>query len=202
MTEEKTNLFPEGISLVLASASPRRKALLEEHKIPFRAVTADAEEISVPGDGESTAKRNALAKAEKVFSLLRERGEAQGIVVLGADTVIEAEGRVLGKPLDIPDAERMLSSLAGKTHKVITGMALVSARRKEVFAETTCVTFRSLSLSEIRSYMEKVHVLDKAGAYGAQEHGEMLIEKMEGSMENVVGLPVEAVVTALSAGVW
>lgn len=202
MTEEKIALFPKGITLVLASASPRRKALLEEHKIPFSVVTADAEETSIPGDGEGTAKRNALAKAEKVFELLRNRGEAQNVVVLGADTVIAADGKVLGKPSSLSDAERMLSSLAGKTHKVITGMALVSSRGRKVFAETTFVTFRPLTLPQIRSYMEKVNVLDKAGAYGAQEHGEMLIEKMEGSMENVVGLPVQAVLAALSSGVW
>ncbi|MBP5181552.1 MAG: Maf family protein, partial [Lentisphaeria bacterium] len=139
---------------------------------------------------------------EKVFELLRNRGEAQNVVVLGADTVIAADGKVLGKPSSLSDAERMLSSLAGKTHKVITGMALVSSRGRKVFAETTFVTFRPLTLPQIRSYMEKVNVLDKAGAYGAQEHGEMLIEKMEGSMENVVGLPVQAVLQALSSGVW
>lgn len=187
-------------TLVLASASPRRKALLEEYQIPFQILTAEAEEISIAGDGEKTVKLNACAKAEKVFSLLKEKmppGAAEKYIVLGADTVIEEDGKVLGKPSSPEDAEKMLLSLAGKTHKVITGAALLSSHKKVVFAETTFVTFRALSLSDIRSYMEKVFVLDKAGAYAAQEHGEMIIEKMEGSMENVVGLPVQKILKKL-----
>lgn len=187
------------LTLILASNSPRRKELLEQYKIPFQVLTAETCEINMEADGEGTAKYNACAKAEKVFSLLQER-EGENIekyLVLGADTVIEAESKVLGKPSNIPDAEKMLLSLAGKTHKVITGTALIAAHRKVVFAETSLVTFKSLTLAEVRAYMEKVYVLDKAGAYAAQEHGEMIIKEIRGSMENVIGLPVQEVLEEL-----
>lgn len=187
------------LTLILASNSPRRKELLEQYKIPFQVLTAETCEINMEADGEGTAKYNACAKAEKVFSLLQER-EGENIekyLVLGADTVIEAENTVLGKPSNIPDAEKMLLSLAGKTHKVITGTALIATHRKVVFAETSFVTFKSLSLAEVRAYMEKVYVLDKAGAYAAQDHGEMIIKEIRGSMENVIGLPVQQVLEEL-----
>ncbi len=192
-----------GFALALASNSPRRRSLLAEYPVPFRVVTGNAGETSFPGDGEKTVKYNAYAKAEKVFSMLRENGDNGGknCIVLGADTVIESEGKVLGKPSDTADAEKMLLSLAGKTHKVITGVALISDHKETVFAETTFVTFRSLTLEDVRSYMEKVFVLDKAGAYAAQEHGEMILEKTEGSMDNVIGLPVVRVVEEL-LGRW
>ncbi len=184
--------------IVLASASPRRKALLEEYGIKFRIITAFAEEVIIPGNGGETVLCNARAKAESVFAFLREKeGEKDAYLVLGADTVIEADGKVLGKPQDIADAEKMLLSLSGKTHKVITGTALISPEKRKVFAVTTFVTFRSLTLDDVRSYMKKVSVLDKAGAYAAQEHGEMIIEKMDGSMENVVGLPVAEILEEL-----
>lgn len=192
----------KNFDLVLASASPRRKALLEEYGVDFRIAAADAEEISIPENGVETVKANALAKAEKVFDLLRAKEDEEGdlsrtLLVLGADTVIESGNRVLGKPSGISDAENMLLSLSGKTHKVITGVALLSPQKRKVFAVTTFVTFRKLSPENIRSYMSKVFVLDKAGAYAAQEHGDMIIEKMEGSMENVVGLPVAEILEEL-----
>ena len=192
-----------GLSLILASNSPRRRSLLAEYPVPFQVVTGDAKEIFCPGHGERTVKCNAYAKAEKVFSMLRENADNAGekYIVLGADTVIESEGKVLGKPSDIPDAEKMLLSLAGKTHKVITGVALISEHKETVFAETTFVSFRSLTLEEVRSYMEKVFVLDKAGAYAAQEHGEMILEKIDGSIDNVIGLPVTRVMEEL-LGKW
>lgn len=203
--DKRIKTVPEekGYTLILASSSPRRKTLLQEYGLSFRILTAPAEEISIAGDGEGTVKRNAYHKAEKVLSLLRENSPAEyeKSIVIGADTVIEASGKVLGKPSDKTHAEEMLLSLAGRTHKVITGVALLSAHREVIFAVTTFVTFHPLSLPEIRSYMEKVHVLDKAGAYAAQEHGEMIIEKMDGSMENVVGLPVQEILEELQ-GRW
>lgn len=192
-----------GITLILASNSPRRRTLLAEYPVPFQSVIGDAGEKVFPGDGEKTAKSNAYAKAEKVFAMLREKGDNGGknCIVLGADTVIESEGRVLGKPSDTAEAEKMLLSLAGKTHKVITGIALISEHKETVFAESTFVTFLPLTPEDVRSYMEKVFVLDKAGAYAAQEHGEMILEKIDGSMDNVVGLPVARVVEEL-LGKW
>jgi len=120
-------------------------------------------------------------------------------LVLGADTLVTLETRLFGKPSDLKDAQRMLRELQGKTHEVITGVCLMHLRSHTVktFVETTWVTFKRLSAEEIRRYVTKAKTLDKAGAYGIQEFGEMLVDRVDGSFNNVVGLPTESLQRAL-----
>lgn len=173
---------------VLASASPRRHELLREAGIPFQVFVPEVEEIVRTGAFyRSTALENALAKAEGAARVFPES------VVIGADTVIELDGEVLGKPRNEQDAFQMLRCLSGRTHEVITGVAVLvkTANIRILFADVAKVTFKILSDETIHSYMKRVHVLDKAGAYGIQECGDMLLECLEGSVNNVIGLPVE-----------
>lgn len=120
-------------------------------------------------------------------------------VVLGADTLVWLDGDVLGKPQNPAEAARMLSRLSGRAHEVCTGVSLLrlSPHKQVEFHETTRVRFRKLSPGTIADYLAKVDVLDKAGSYALQEHGEMLVEAVEGSRSNVVGLPVERTLAAL-----
>ena len=133
------------------------------------------------------ALENALRKAEEVAARFPED------LVIGADTVIEFENRILGKPENMDDAFRMLSIFSGKTHCVTTGCAIICHSRsiRIRFAETSRVTFKSLDAETIRRYLSLVPVLDKAGAYAIQDHGEMLIESLEGSLDNVIGFPTD-----------
>lgn len=172
--------------VVLASASPRRRELLAELGIPFRVETAAVQEITA-ADAEETVRRNAELKASAVASGFPES------LVIGADTVVECGGRIFGKPSDAADAAAMLRSLSGREHRVLTGVSLCLEQRglHLTFAEITHVVFRTLPDAVIRQYMELVPVLDKAGAYAIQEHGELLLERLDGSLSNVIGLPLE-----------
>lgn len=174
------------MNLILASASPRRRELLATLGIPFSVRTSTAEELR-EGPWMMLALENALRKAEEVAARFPED------LVIGADTVIEFENRILGKPENMDDAFRMLSIFSGKTHYVTTGCAIICHSRsiRIRFAETSRVTFKSLDAETIRRYLSLVPVLDKAGAYAIQDHGEMLIESLEGSLDNVIGFPTE-----------
>jgi septum formation protein len=112
-------------------------------------------------------------------------------LVLGADTLVALEGKVYGKPRDLEEARQMLTELAGHKHTVITGVCLIGPAKKSIFHDLTEVEFKPFDASVITAYLEAVPVLDKAGAYGIQDRGEMLIEKISGSYSNVMGLPVE-----------
>ncbi len=174
------------MNLILASASPRRRELLATLGIPFSVRTSTAEELR-EGPWMMLALENALRKAEEVAARFPED------LVIGADTVIEFENRILGKPENMDDAFRMLSIFSGKTHCVTTGCAIICHSRsiRIRFAETSRVTFKSLDAETIRRYLSLVPVLDKAGAYAIQDHGEMLIESLEGSLDNVIGFPTD-----------
>lgn len=130
---------------------------------------------------------NARLKASAVSRLHPES------VVIGADTLVFLDGDPLGKPADLDEAAAMLRKLVGRTHQVCTGVCFARGRPSGIatFHELTAVTFRALSSMEIDAYLEKVDPLDKAGAYAAQEHGNLIIERVEGSWTNVVGLPME-----------
>ena len=121
--------------------------------------------------------------------------------MLGADTLVFLGGEILGKPADFADAERMLASLQGRTHQVVTGVSLIHwrGRRERLFAVSTNVTFHPLTAKRIREYLSKVNPLDKAGAYAIQERGEMIVSKISGSHSNVVGLPLEQLRAELAA---
>ncbi len=175
--------------IVLASGSPRRRELLQSAGIPFEVMTADVEEARIEGEPpEQMVQRLATLKAKAVAARCPER------VVLGADTVVVLNGQTLGKPRDLDDARRMLSMLSGRTHRVLTGVTIVfpNATSARWCCETS-VTFKTLASADIEMYLSLVNVLDKAGAYAVQSHGELLVEKVDGLLSNVIGLPVEEV---------
>ncbi|MBE2178863.1 MAG: septum formation protein Maf [Chthoniobacterales bacterium] len=180
--------------MVLASASPRRRELLQSAGIDFVAVPAGGAEIDDASLGcTGLVMANARAKALEVASA-RPRE-----IVLGADTLVWLDGRPLGKPADLDSARDMLAALSGRIHEVVTGVHVVrlDPLRQIEFHETTRVRFRMLDDAVIGDYLARVDVLDKAGAYALQEHGGMLVESVEGSRSNVVGLPLERTLAAL-----
>lgn len=179
--------------LILASGSPRRKELLARTGRTFRVVVSDADEIA-PKDMApvDVAMHNARAKALAVAS-----GQPASATVIGADTIVVLDGRVFGKPLDERDAHRMLRELSGKTHQVITGVALAHEGQCETFTEVTDVCFRELSDEEITVYVTTGEPLDKAGAYGIQGAAGAFVDHIEGDYDNVVGLPVARLERAL-----
>lgn len=181
--------------LVLASRSPRRRELLLAAGLDnVTVVPSAAAESGDPSSGlASLVLHNARMKAAEVAPRHPES------VVLGADTLVWLDGDVLGKPQNPAEAARMLSRLSGRAHEVCTGVSLLrlSPHKQVEFHETTRVRFRKLSPGTIADYLAKVDVLDKAGSYALQEHGEMLVEAVEGSRSNVVGLPVERTLAAL-----
>jgi septum formation protein len=186
--------------ILLASASPRRESLLREMGLRFTVVQpAGVTEATGGFAPEVLVMRNAQAKARAVAGRRREA------LVIGADTEVVLDGVVFGKPADLPAAEAMLGRLAGRVHDVWTGVCLIhSALDTEItFAERTRVWMRPLTAAQIRDYFSKVNPLDKAGAYGAQEFGELIIERVEGSFSNVMGLPVERLrATFEKLGMW
>ncbi len=176
-------------TLVLASASPRRREILSAAGYGHVVRPADIDESVF--DGIKPQLMVQLLAAGKAAAAVENAGEW----ILGADTVVASEGKVLGKPANEDDAFRMLSMLSGKTHYVYTGVALLCADdgRMRTLCEETAVTFRKLSEEEIRAYIETGEPMDKAGAYGIQGKGGTLVEKTEGDFQNVVGLPLTAV---------
>lgn len=180
--------------LVLASASPRRRRLLAWLAVPYATETADVDEEPLPGE-EAPALVARLARAKAVAVATR----CPDAWVLGCDTVVEIDGTVLGKPADRAEAETMLARLAGREHIVATGVALLApggaVRSTDVVL--TRVRFRSLDGAAIRSYVASGEADDKAGAYAIQGHGAGLIERIEGSFTNVIGLPLTEVGRAL-----
>jgi len=174
--------------LILASASPRRRELLRMLGLDFEILVSNAEESK----GELPD-----SPGEQVMELAaRKAGEIAGLhpdaLVIAADTIVVAEKQILGKPGDEEDARRMLSFLSGRWHEVYTGVALVKAAEKKrlVDYERTRVKFRPLSREEIDRYIRSGEPMDKAGAYGIQGLGAVLVERIEGCYFNVVGLPL------------
>lgn len=182
--------------VILASASPRRADLLKLLKVDFQIVPSDADEaahehLSPLEICQLNAHRKARAVAKKIPDAL----------VLGADTLVFLDNEILGKPRSLQEAGRMISRLQGRTHQVVTGVSLIHLRshRERIFAVSTDVLFHPLDRVQIRSYLDKIHPLDKAGAYAIQEFGERIISEISGSYSNVVGLPVERLREELSA---
>ena len=175
---------------ILASGSPRRKRLLEDAGLAFDVVEApqDVEEEVAPGlEAEAGAMRRAQAKAGYVARLNPDA------FVLGADTVVVLDGEILGKPSSADDASRMLGLLSGRTHEVITAFTLLGAGSRQEEAVATKVSFRLLDEETIERYVESGEPMDKAGAYAIQGLGGSLVDRVEGSYTNVVGLPVAEV---------
>ena len=187
--------------LVLASASPRRRELLTQAGFRFDISPAHIPEDVSPGeDPIAYVTRLAREKAEAVYRALADQHAACGpVAVLGADTTVTIDGEILAKPEDAADAARMLRRLSGRTHRVITGVAVVTAARTEVAAEVTAVKFLSVNDEEIAAYVATGEPMDKAGAYAIQGHAAIWIPRIEGCYFNVVGLPLALVSQMLQA---
>jgi septum formation protein len=162
--------------LVLASTSPQRRAILEQLAIPFEVVEPAFTETP---DGDPL--EHAAGKARSV--------DGAGRAVLGVDTIVVCDGRRIGKPRDIYDAARMLATLGGRTHEVVSGLCLRTAEWEELHAETTTVTFRPLSTADVERYLAAGEWDGRAGAYAIQGLGAGLVERIDGDYLNVVGLP-------------
>lgn len=172
------------MKIILASGSPRRKEILENAGYDFEIVTADADESLKSGiSPDEAVKYLAELKGDAV------RKVADGVII-SADTVVAFENEILGKPKNEDDAFRMLKLLSGKTHSVYTGVCVQNGEKKAVFSEKTAVKFYELSDEEIIAYVKTGEPMDKAGAYGIQGKGAVLVEKIEGDYLNVVGLPL------------
>jgi septum formation protein len=178
--------------LVLASASPRRSELLTQAGFEFRVIPSWVpEELQAGEDAISFATRLAREKAQAVFEAQSELDVAENpLLVLGADTIVVVDGEILGKPPDAAGAASMLAKLSGRTHQVITGVALVSRAGMESAAEVTLVRMRTLSTEEIEAYVATGEPMDKAGAYAIQGRAARWIPRIQGCYFNVVGLPI------------
>ncbi len=182
--------------LVLASASPRRRDLLASVGIAFSVVPSRAAEEVLPGEtAEAHVQRLSLDKAREVAG----RSEVSGRWFLGSDTVVVRDGEILGKPADDADARRMLRSLAGRSHRVVSGYAIIDRQTGEEISEAvqTLVRFRELTEAEIAGYIASGEPADKAGAYAIQGIGAFMVRSIDGSYTNVVGLPLCETVEAL-----
>lgn len=191
--------------ILLASASPRRKELLEQIGLSFEVCPAKGEEVITKTVPEEVVLELAGQKAGEVAAMVKSYGTSheelmtpQDIMVIGADTIVAFEGRILGKPKDEADAFRMLSVLSGNTHSVYTGVSIIllgaSGRAGELtFYEKTDVTMRDMDEAEIRRYIATGEPMDKAGAYGIQGKCAIYVDKIHGDYNNVVGLPVAAI---------
>lgn len=188
--------------IILASASPRRKELLEQIGLEFEICPAKGEEVITKTIPEEVVMELSKQKAEEVAAMVSSFGEnhkeittPSDILVIGADTVVAFDGKILGKPVDEVDAKRMLMMLSGNTHSVFTGVTLVlidkTGRAGElVFYEKTDVKMHAMTETEIDRYIATAEPMDKAGSYGIQGKCAIHIEKIDGDYNNVVGLPI------------
>lgn len=201
--------------LTLASASPRRKELLERAGFALRVLPAPVDEEPLPGESavsyvKRLARDKAMATAKRIAALTagvdaRPSAEDAQRWVLGADTIVTVDDLLLGKPSDTSEARAMLERLAGREHAVITGFAVLDLERDKegLQAVTTRVRFKPMTRPEIDAYIASGESMDKAGAYAIQGTGSYLVTELQGSYTNVVGLPVSQVVVMLEEmGAW
>ncbi|MGE4095569.1 MAG: nucleoside triphosphate pyrophosphatase [Candidatus Binatia bacterium] len=187
-------------SLILASASPRRRELLETARVLFSIIPSNASEEPLPDEAPAAyALRVAREKAKAIAQQNPDHW------ILGADTIVVVNNEILGKPKDPADARRMLRLLSGQTHQVMTAFALIDEEGREYASQvvTSTVTFKPLTDSRIESYLATREPFDKAGAYAIQGQGAVLVERVEGSYTNIVGLPIDEVLVVLrAAGIY
>lgn len=192
--------------VILGSGSPRRRELLEQIGIRFEVMVSEKEEVYTAQEPEKIVRELALMKAKNVASeisdLEMKDSEAEGIIVIGADTVVVLDGQILGKPSDEKDAFAMLTSLQGREHQVFTGVAVLDFDTEgnvseTAFAVKTDVCVNEMDEEEIRSYIRTGEPMDKAGAYGIQGRFAAYIDRIDGDYYNVVGLPVSALYRVL-----
>ncbi|WP_053219025.1 Maf family protein [Virgibacillus senegalensis] len=179
------------MQLILASGSPRRKELLEQAGLPFTVQVPDVDERSVTSaDARQLVEKLAIMKGEV-------QSPAEGEIVLSADTVVSQHGRILTKPESREEAYAMLSALNGGTHHVHTGVSLRSHQDSRVFSVATKVTFWEMSDKQLNAYIDTGEPFDKAGGYGIQGRGAILVKEIHGDYFNVVGLPLAKLVREL-----
>lgn len=193
---------PHG-KIVLASTSPRRKDLLTALGLTFQVQPSTIDEIMDPDlEPERLVLNLARQKTEDVFNSLTRKPVTERLLVLGADTIVVLDGKFLGKPTDRADAIAMLKRLSGRAHEVYTGVSLIvkeedGSTNESQSCERSTVYFRNLEDRELEAYVDTGEPMDKAGAYALQGIGAALIEKIEGSHTNIVGLPIPNVVSLL-----
>jgi len=188
------------MKLILASASPRRAEILRSAGLPFTVLSSVVDETPIPGESpQELVRRLAAAKAE--LAAARAVGPA---IVIAADTIVTLDGAILGKPRTTEDARQMLEKLAGRTHSVVTGVALIRLPDVEhrEFHETTHVHFSALDDEEIVRYLSSGEPFDKAGAYAIQGRAGRYVPRIEGCYYNVVGLPLARLCSVLAELGW
>lgn len=184
------------MKIVLASASPRRRELLGQIGIRFQVSVSNAGEQTSAATPRQLVEELSCRKAEAVLKDIRREGEGEvSVLVIGADTVVAVDGRVLGKPISPEDAARMLRTLSGRSHEVYTGVTLLYSESagqvvRKTFHERTEVVFYPMSEAEIAAYVSTGDCMDKAGAYGIQGFCARYIKEIKGDYNNVVGLPI------------
>lgn len=171
--------------IILASASPRRKEILELADLKFDVMPSDAQEITTKTAPNEVVMELASIKAKDIY----KKSEKQSMIV-GADTVVAYQGQILGKPTDKADAKRMLTMLSGQTHEVYTGVCVIEDGKTKTFYEETKVTFYEISDEQIDHYIKTGEPMDKAGSYGIQGKAAVFIKGIEGDYYNVVGFPI------------
>ena len=171
--------------IILASASPRRKEILELADLKFDVMPSDAQEITTKTAPNEVVMELASIKAKDIY----KKSEKQSMVV-GADTVVAYQGQILGKPADEADAKRMLTMLSGQTHEVYTGVCVIEDGKTKTLYEETKVTFYEISDEQIDRYIKTGEPMDKAGSYGIQGKAAVFIKGIEGDYYNVVGFPI------------
>lgn len=171
--------------IILASASPRRKEILELADLKFDIMPSNAQEITTKTAPNEVVMELASIKAKDIY----KKSEKQSMIV-GADTVVAYQGQILGKPTDEADAKRMLTMLSGQTHEVYTGVCVIEDGKTKTFYEETKVTFYEISDEQIDYYIKTGEPMDKAGSYGIQGKAAVFIKGIEGDYYNVVGFPI------------
>ena len=188
-------MIKTGLPIYLASQSPRRKKLLQQLNLSFKTFSVECEEDIKKGE---TPLQTVKRLSKKKLSIARAKIK-DGIIIT-ADTVVVVNGKIIGKPVNKKDAERILKQLSGKTHAVYTGFSIFNSKKNKMISgyEKTLVTFRKLEQQEIRKYIATGSPMDKAGAYGIQDdYGAVFVEKINGCYNNVVGLPLTKFYKAL-----
>lgn len=178
------------MKFILASASPRRREILENISLEFEIMADESDEIMIEGEKPyDTVKRLAMQKAKNIASRVEVE---ENTIVIGADTVVSIDEKILGKPKDEREAKDMLLTLSGRINTVYTGLAVLETQSGKAVSEfvSTGVKFRILSENEIENYIKSGEPMDKAGAYGIQKIGGLFVESINGDYFNVVGLPL------------
>ena len=175
------------MEIILASGSPRRKEILQNTKLKFEIQKSDIEEVIL--ENESPEDMVVRLAYEKAFDVAKRNTDR---LVIGADTIVALDNEVLGKPKDQNEAYQMIKRLSNKTHKVITGISLINLKENKIIKDyvVSFVTFKDLSEDSIKDYINTNESLDKAGAYGIQGYGALLVKNIQGDYFNIVGLPI------------